>query len=845
MKLTTPRLFALALFAALLVWVVDTVVDAALFYEEPFLRLLLHPSPIELYMRLVAGASLLVLALSVAAFARHARRAADEHKDMRARYAAIMATTSDGVLAADPEGRMSAFSPGAEHIFGYRAEEATGKPIAILCPEDLLAEQAHAWQRILETGSYSGFETERLAKDGRRIPVELTINLVRDESGEIAGTTAVVRDISERVRSRLALEEQAFHLEHAQELAHVGSWSFDLDQGSVTASEEAKRIYGLTSDRLTIAEVQKIPLPEHRARLDAALRDLVQEGKPYDVTFSVERPDGDVRTVHSVARFDERRNRVTGVLQDITEQLAAEEALRSSEERFRSVIEQSSQAIYVLVDDRFELVNPRFCELTGMSAEEVRAPGFDFRELVAPESAPLVEGRRTQRLRGEEVGESYEFTILHRSGRRVEVAASVAKIEYRGRDALLGFLHDITAQKALEARLEQALRMESIGRLSGGVAHDLNNLLSPILGYAELLTEDLPPGDERRGSAEAIVQAALRARDLVLQLLAFSRQQALEMDTVELSEMLWEFDKLLSRAVREDVRIVMDLDPSTPPVVGDRRQLEQVVMNLAVNAQDAMPGGGVLTVRTEEVELGEAFVRAHPGSTEGRFTRLSMVDTGEGMDAATRGRIFEPFFTTKPKGKGTGLGLATVYGIVQQHGGYIEVVSRPGEGSTFSCYFPVATADTERVRARSPGGAASGGAETVLVVEDETLVRGLVVNALLRQGYQVHQAASAEDALEILDDLETSVDLLLTDVVLPGMDGARLHREIHRRSPQTRVLFMSGYAGDVITERGVLTDETFIQKPFSMQVLGTRVREVLDGGPALSGDGSDGKGDRE
>ncbi len=832
MKLTTTRLFALALLLASLVWVVDATVEAAVFHDGSYLRLLLHPSPLDLCTRSVSAGFLLLLASVVEVFTRRARRAAEEHGEMRARYAAILATTSDAVLLMDAEGRISVFSPGAERLFGYRAEEVLGKTIAMLCPEDLQEEQAHAWRKIVEEGSYVGWETERLRKDGRRVPVELTVNRVLDESGKASGATAVIRDISERVRSRMALEEQTFHLEHAQELAQVGSWTFDLDADVVTASEQAQKIYGLFGDHWTIAEIQAVPLPEHRARLDAAFRRLVETGEPYDVVFSIRRQsDGDIRTVRSVARFDERRNRVTGVLQDITEQRRAEEALRGSEERFRSVIEQSSQAIYVLVDDRFELVNPRFCELIGMSAEEVLAPGFDFRQLIAPESLPLIEGRRAQRLQGGDLGESYEFTMLHRSGRRVQVAAAVAKIDYRGHEAVLGFLHDITEQKALEARLDQALRMESIGRLSGGVAHDLNNLLSPILGYAQLLVEDLSPGGDQRDSADAIVEAAFRARDLVWQLLAFSRQQALEMGTVNLNEMLRDFDGLLRRTLREDIRLDMDLDAAAPFVIADRRQLEQVVMNLAVNGQDAMPGGGVLTVSTRGVELDEAFVETHPGSTAGRYTRLALVDTGEGMDEATRRRIFEPFFTTKPKGKGTGLGLATVYGIVKQHGGYIEVTSEPGKGAAFSCYFPTAaTPASAAVGAQEEAGGAvvAGGGETVLVVEDERLVRDLVVNALLRQGYHVHEAVSAEEALEAIDTLETRVDLLLTDVVLPGMNGRDLYREIHRRSPETSVLFMSGYTGDVVTERGVFTDDTFIQKPFSMRALATRVREILD-----------------
>lgn len=668
----------------------------------------------------------------------------------------------------------------------------------------------------------------------------LTRRARTEEEEKRRALTALALDATERQSAEQALlerergltrilEDQATHLRQAQALTGVGSWTIDLAHDVVFASEQASRIYGLPGERWTIPEIQEAPLPQYRPRLDQAMKNLVERGEPYDVVFSIRRrSDGDIRLIHSLAQYDRDRHRVTGVLQDITESHAADEALRNSEERFRSVIEQSSQAIYVLVDDRFELVNPKFCELTGVVPEEACSGDFDFRELIAPESRPLVEERRASRLRGEDVPESYEFAIRHRSGRIAHVSASVATISYRGRDAVLGFLHDITEQKLLEVQLEQALRMESVGRLSGGVAHDLNNMLSPVLGYAELLVEDLPVGDERRESAEAILQAGIRARDLVRQLLAFSRQQPMEMDVVDANDMLQDFDRLLRRTLREDVRIELRLSPDIHAIRGDHRQLEQVVMNLAVNAQDAMPSGGVLAIATEKAELDEAFVASHPGSTTGVFLRLSVSDTGDGMDAVTRRRIFEPFFTTKAKGKGTGLGLATVYGIVKQHGGYIQVDSEAGAGATFACYFPaveVGVADATPIVERL---SRPGGSETVLVVEDEPLVRSLVVSILTREGYKVLQAGSAEEALQLMDGRDGTIDLLLTDVVLPGMNGRDLHGEIDVRAPGTRVLFMSGYTGDVITERGVLTDDTFIQKPFSMQDLTVRLRALLD-----------------
>jgi PAS domain S-box-containing protein len=954
MKLASSRVLAIALVFVLVLWVVDAAVGAGFFYHRPFLDLLLRPEPAEIYVRVVSSAALLLFGVTAFAFMRHARTAGDLERDIQARYSSILTNTSDGALAADPSGRITAFSPGAERIFGYPAHEMIGRPIASLCPEDLRAEQAETWAVVMETGAVSGFETERLARDGRRVPVELTVNLVRDGDGRPLGTTAVIRDITERrraaealrdrerrltrifrvapigfgiarnrillevsdqvcemlgrgreelvgqdarifypsdeeyrrvaaerdlqaptreivsvdtlwrhrdgrilnvilnsspidrddpakgvifaaqdvtgqIRSRLDLEEQHLHLQQAQELAHVGSWTFDLGEGWVAASREAKRIYGLSGDAWSIPDVQTVPLPEFREGLDKALADLVQHGKPYDVTFSImRRTDGQIRVVHSMARFDHQRNRVTGVIQDITEQRLAEEALRASEERFRGVVEQSLLAIYLLVDDRFELVNPRFCEITGVTPEEARAPGFDFRELIAPESLHLVEDRRRRRMRGEPVSDSYEFTIRNRSGHKVHVVASVAAIRYQGKDAVLGFLHDVSTQRGLEEQLDQVLRIESISRLSGGVAHDLNNLLSPILGHAELLLEDLDPGDAHRESADAILQAAFRARDLVKQLLAFSRQQPMEMGTVDVNAMVREFDGLLRRTLREDVRIEMDLDRRVSPVTADRRQLEQVLMNLAVNAQDAMPDGGTLRIVTRGAVLDDAFVSTHPGSGAGRYVALDVRDSGEGMDAETLKRIFEPFFTTKGMGKGTGLGLATVYGIVKQHDGYIDVHSEPGRGATFTCYFPVAQGTAPAPAPKMDVIVQLGGSETVLVVEDEDLVRGLVVSVLSRQGYAVLQAPDGEAALGLLADYRGGVDLLLTDVVLPGINGRELYREIHSMSPRTKVIFMSGHTGEVITERGVPTDDTFIQKPFSTQALAARVRKTLD-----------------
>jgi len=522
---------------------------------------------------------------------------------------------------------------------------------------------------------------------------------------------------------------------------------------------------------------------------------------------------------------------IVGALTDISDQVDAGEALRSSEERFRNLIEQSHDGIYLLYKNQFELVNRRFCELTGVSRTEALDPTFSFWQLIAPESVPLIRQRQELRARGEEIPHTYDFTIQRPDGSRVLVAASVSVIEYRDGEAVLGFLRDVTEQQALEDQLRQAQKMESIGRLSGGVAHDLNNLLSPILGYGELLLEDLGPTDARRESAREILQAGNRARDLVQQLLAFSRRQTLEFEPLNLNRLLDDFRNLLRRTIRENIRIQESQEPDLPDILGDRGQLEQVIMNLSVNAQDAMPDGGTLRVETDVREIHDSQVSPHYALSAGPCVVLTLADTGEGMDLATQERIFEPFFTTKEQGRGTGLGLATVYGIVKQHGGGIWVESEPGKGTVFRCCFPamesspeVASAPpvTEEVPEEEKG------KEGILVVEDDDGVRNLTVTVLRRKGYSVWAASNGRDCLDMVSALDPPPHLLLTDVVLPNMTGMELYRQLSRRLPDLRVLYMSGYTQEDVLSRGILPEDMgYIQKPFTPETLTRTLRQVL------------------
>jgi len=385
------------------------------------------------------------------------------------------------------------------------------------------------------------------------------------------------------------------------------------------------------------------------------------------------------------------------------------------------------------------------------------------------------------------------------------------------------------ALRALEEQQRQAQKMEAIGRLASGVAHDFNNLLTAILGSTDLLLEELPADHSGRLEAEETRKAALRAADLTRQLLAFSRQQVLAPQVLDINDVVTNVDTMLRRVIGEHVEVRTVQAPDLGAVRADPGQLEQVLLNLAVNARDAMPRGGRLTIETANADLDDTYAAQHAAVAPGRYVMFAVSDTGTGMDAETQTRLFEPFFTTKEKGKGTGLGLATVYGIVKQSGGHIWVYSEPGQGTTMKVYLPRVEEAIEPITAPARPSGPLRGSETILIVEDQDEVRNLTRRLLEARGYRVLVAASGADALRIADQEAGRIDLLLTDVIMPGMSGREVALLLGPAHPHMRVLFVSGYTDDSIVHHGVLDPGVaFLQKPFTSQTLAQKVREVLD-----------------
>ncbi|HTL01938.1 MAG TPA: ATP-binding protein [Vicinamibacterales bacterium] len=437
------------------------------------------------------------------------------------------------------------------------------------------------------------------------------------------------------------------------------------------------------------------------------------------------------------------------------------------------------------------------------------------------------------------LGQTIEVTGRKKNGTLFPSEFSVAALRGPHGLALTAIVRDVTerkqAQDALQQRdeqLRQSQKMEAIGRLAGGVAHDFNNLLMAIRGYAELLAEGFDEGDERKQDADEILKASDRAAGLTRQLLAFSRRQVITQQAVALDQLVEETQNMLRRLIGEDVRLVTEVWPGLTPVLADRTQVEQILVNLVVNARDAMPNGGTISIELRNIELDKVGVAAHPGLAPGDYVEMSVGDTGAGMDSETASRIFEPFFTTKEDGKGTGLGLATVYGIVQQSGGAIEVQSKVGSGTTFYIYLPRATDLGKPAVPKLM--ASAGGSETVLLAEDDDRVRVLVANMLKKSGYKVLLASAGDQALEIAARHQGRIHLLLTDVVMPGMSGRVLSERLMLSRADTRVLYMSGYSDDAILRHGVKSASThFIQKPFSVEGLAQKIREALASADAV------------
>jgi two-component system cell cycle sensor histidine kinase/response regulator CckA len=754
-------------------------------------------------------------------------------------------------------------------MFGFSTEEVLGQNLdSLVVPADRSAESQ--WiQETVQKGQKVTLESKRRRKDGTLLDVAISCAPVMVDSTQV-GSCVLYRDIDEHKQAQKLSSALYRIAERTNSATHLQGF-YAAIHNIVGELMNARNFYIALYDPATqllsfphfVDEQDPPPAPK---RLGRGLTEYVlRTGEPLLATpevFEELKRRGEVELIGAASldwmgvplrvgnqsfgvlvvqsysenvRFGERDK---AILTFVSQQLASaidhkrhEEALRRSEARYRSLVQSAGYGIYrSTVDGRFLDVNPALIQMLGYdSVEQVL--------MLDPQREVFVDSAEHDRLMREfqRTGslDSAEVRWKRKDGSAIIVRLSgrAATAPDEADQALEIIAEDVTDRRALEEKFRQAQKMEAVGRLAGGVAHDFNNLLMVVSGYTEVLLENLDENSALLPKVQAIQQAADRATTLTRQLLAFSRKQLLELKVVDVNAIVADMERLLGPLIGENIELATRLAPDVGQTRADAGQLEQVIMNLVVNAKDAMPGGGKILIQTSEAKL-DSTRPEHGLITPGPYILLSVSDTGAGMDRETQSRIFEPFFTTKEKGKGTGLGLSTVYGIVKQSGGYIFADSELGHGTTFLIYLPRVADAAEHASAKKTAQSPSRGSETVLLVEDENSVRELVRDTLISRGYKVIDAGDGTTGMQLSEAYSGNIDILVTDVVMPGMSGRELAQRVAAARPSIKVLYLSGYTEDAIIHEGALDPGTaFLQKPFTLHGLARKVHEVLHGEP--------------
>jgi PAS domain S-box-containing protein len=712
---------------------------------------------------------------------------------------------------------------------GYKRHEVLGKPLADFYSPGSRAEllEHGGYERALAGEFFIG-ERSLVTRDGRLVPTLLHTAVEIDSSGQVIGTRAMFVDITERKKAEEALRESEERFKAIFENHHAVLLIIDPETGRIMdGSPGACAFYGYGREELRtkkITDINTLSPDEIAERMQMAKS---QQRRYFD--FRHRLAGGEVRDVEvcSGPIVIGGRTLLFSVINDVTERKKNQTALRESEQRWRLIKDSSPVGIRIVQDEKHVFANPSFVRMFGYETSE-QIVGLPVEALCAPDSSGRILRRQTHRPEDKAVPWRYEAVGITRNGGRFDLEASGAEIEYLGKRSSLEFVMDVSEAKGLRSQLLQAQKMEAIGTLAGGIAHDFNNLLTVILGYSDLIISEKTESDWDYEDLKKVIHAARTAGDMVQQILAFSRKTETKPRPINLNKQVEQVRKMLSRLIPKTIVVEMSLDPTLPTVNADPAQIDQVVINLAVNARDAMPKGGRLLIETKSMFLDEKDCRLHVEACEGPHALLIVRDTGIGMDRATTDRIFEPFYTTKKLGEGTGLGLAMVYGIVKSHRGHITCDSEPGKGSTFKICLPAHQLEGEADVSTSAEFSALG-AGTILLVDDEVLVRQLGRRILEKAGYAVITAANGQEAVDIYKEKGDEIALVILDLIMPIMDGNQCLEEILKIDSMAKVLIASGHcpAGAARNVPGGGA-RRLIGKPYNLKDLLQTVREVLN-----------------
>lgn len=763
-----------------------------------------------------------------------ARKQAQEQLHYQAN---LLQNVTDAIIATDLDFRITNWNQGAERLYGWRAAEVMGKQLSAVIPTDYGHEQApEVLQQFWQQEVWKG-EVRQQTKQGAWLDIMSSVSVIKDSNGNVIGHVGVNRDISRRKRMEEALRQseerftKAFHASPAAlSITHLPDHRF------VDVNDSFVRMYGYSRDQLIgrrVADLQLFLKPGGGADL---LRQLSTQGSVHNYEMTTRTKGGNLLHVLcsiETVELDGESNLLTTTF-DITER-------KQAEERLKLALATTQMGVWEWEVEADKLFWSPEC-YTIFGTERFGNNRKSFATFVPPEDVDHVMAEFDIALANHTVYSS-EFRIIRPDGEeRWVYNLGRASYDKNGKPVrVLGIVQDTTERKQAEAakakleeQLRQAQKMETIGRLAGGVAHDFNNLLTVIQGYSDLILMKMTNDDPLRSKLEQIQKAGKRATALTGQLLAFSRKQMLTPTVLDLNHLVTNLHAMLERLIGEDIDLTVMLQPGLWSVTADPSQIEQVMMNLVVNARDAMPTGGMLTIETANLYRDHRQLDSKLGAIDRAVNltpcvMLAVTDTGCGMDEEIQAHMFEPFFTTKEPGKGTGLGLATVYGIIKQSGGDIFVYSEPGQGSTFKLYLPVNEVSIKHQAVALPHALPDQGCETILLVEDEEMVRKLVQVALEEKGYTLLEARAAGEALTLAAQYPGTINLLMTDVVMPQMSGRELAERLVVLRPDLKVLFTSGYTDDSVVRHGLLTAEVeFLPKPFSPHALALKVREVLD-----------------
>ena len=823
-----------------------------------------------------------------AALELHNAQLYKQARDARDFLRSVAENSVDVIITTDVQGRITYFSPGAELSFGYRAEEVVHRRAAVFYRGGF-KEAYTVMRRLMAEGRFRDYETAVRAKDGRWVDVNGSFSLLRDMSGAITGTLAVIRDVTERKRAEDAVRESKKRYHTLAEISPVGIFHADALGRCLYVNKRWCQIAGLSPKEAKEKGWTQALHPDDLVRVATEWRRAATENLQFRSEYRFRRQDGATTWVlgQAVAERgpDGEVTSYVGTITDITDRKQAEEATKALVEVGRELAGtlDLTPAINQIVSTVLRLFDVRHAALYGLDtatdtltcvavageAEPSRWIGQTFPATMGVAGTAIAEGRlvwssdvltdpqitfpewAADNVRREGLRSVAAIPLIARGSRLgVLVLADVVSRSFTERELelLSAFAHQAAlalqnarlyqearqaCQELLQTRDEliQAQKMEAIGLLAGGIAHDFNNMLTVIGGRSELVALKLAPDHPLRRQADIIRKVVGQGTALTQQLLTFSRKQVLQPKVLNLNAFLTDLVPMLRRLIGEDIDLVFVPQPELGQVRADPTRMEQVILNLIINARDAMPRGGRLTLETGNVEVNGGFALRHPGVCPGQYVRLMVRDTGIGMDEKTRSRIFEPFFTTKDPG--TGLGLSTVYGIVRQHEGHIFVESELGQGSTFTAYLPrVEGAAASPVESRTTDARSLPGSETILLVEDEAEVRDLAREVLTSCGYIVLEARHGGEGLLAGEQHHGIIHLLVTDVVMPQMSGPELAERLARVHPKMKVLYLSGHMGDALARRGFSDSSHILAKPFTPLTLARRARDVLDDGAA-------------